>query len=139
MVDLAVGIEAKNYGLKRTPDPKILQESLLLILPLAIIAGALSFHIWTRSETIHVGYQTQEFKLQEEELVRSREQLIVEEQTLKDPQWLDAVADKYLGMVVVRPDQIIPAPIRNWDASNSKNTLIVNLIQPDATKKASTN
>jgi|WetSurSiteA1Bulk_404760.scaffolds.fasta_scaffold12442_2 cell division protein FtsL len=135
MVDLAAGTEVRNYGLKRTPDPKILQESLLLILPLAVIAGALSFSIWIRSQIIYVGYQKQDLKTQEEELSRNQQQLVVEEQTLKDPKWLEAVASSSLGMIVVRPDQIIPATIQTWNEDNSKATLMGNLVQPYEPKK----
>ena len=135
MVDLAAGTEVRNYGLKRTPDPKILQESLMLILPLAVIAGALSFSIWIRSQIIYVGYQKQDLKMQEEELSHNRQQLVVEEQTLKNPKWLDAVAGNSLGMIVVRPDQIIPAAIQTWKEDNSKATLMGNLVQPYEPKK----
>jgi cell division protein FtsL len=136
MVDLAAGTEVRNYGLKRTTDPKILQESLILILPLAVIAGALSFSIWIRSEIVYVGYQKQDLKAQEEELARNRQQLVVEEQTLTNPEWLDAVASNSLGMIVVRPDQIIPASIQNWKADNSKATLMGNLVRPYEPKKS---
>ncbi len=135
MVDLAAGTEIRNYGLKRTPDPKILQESLLLILPLAVIACALAFSIWIRSQIIDAGYQKQDLKIQEEELSRSLQQLVVEEQVLKDPKWLDAVASKSLGMVIVRPDQIIPASIQTWKGDNAKGNLMGNLVQPYGPKK----
>ena len=135
MLDLAVGIETRNYGLKKTPDPQILRESLLLILPLAIIASVLSFHIWIRSQSIRIGYQSQELNAQEEALARNQQHLVVEEQTLKDPKWLEAIAGKNLGMIILRADQIIPAPLDNWNASNSKTTLMGNLIRPDEPRK----
>ncbi|MBN1568772.1 MAG: cell division protein FtsL [Acidobacteria bacterium] len=135
MVDLAAGTEVRNYGLKRTPDPKILQESLILILPLAVIAAALAFSIWIRSEIIYSGYQKQDLKAQEEELLRSHQQLVVEEQILKDPRWLDAVAGNSLGMIIVRPDQIIPASFSNWKDDHTKSALIGNLVQPYGPKK----
>jgi cell division protein FtsL len=137
MVDLADGVEVRNYGLKRTPDPRILQESLALILPLAVIAGALSFHIWIRSQIIYTGYQKQDLKIQEEVLSRDRQHLVVEEQMLRNPKRLDEIAIKQLDMILVRPDQIIPAPIRNWNVDNSKTALVGNLARPDEQKKTS--
>ena len=105
MVDLAAGTEIRNYGLKRTP------------------------------EIIDVGYQKQDLKIQEEELSRSLQQLVVEEQVLKDPKWLDAVASKSLGMIIVRPDQIIPASIQTWKGDNAKGNLMGNLVQPYGPEK----
>jgi cell division protein FtsL len=128
MVDLANGVEVRNYGLKRTPDPKGVRESLMLFLPVAIVACAFSFQIWIRCQTISVGYQTQELQMQWDELLRNRQQLIVEEQTAKNPEWLDLVAGKDLGMVVVRPAQIIPASAGSLDSDNSNNALLGNYV-----------
>lgn len=137
MVDLAKGVAVRNYGLKNTPDAEIMRESLLMFLPLAVIASVFTFQIWIRSQTVHLGYQTQELQTQREELLRDRQQLVVEEQMLKSPKWLDEIANKELGMVVVRPDQILPAPVKNWDADNSRNTLMGNLVRPNAVKGSS--
>jgi cell division protein FtsL len=137
MVDLANGVEVRNYGLKRTPDPKGVRESLMLFLPVAIVACAFSFQIWIRCQTISVGYQMQELQSQWDELLRNRQQLVVEEQTVKNPEWLDQIAGKNLGMVVVRPAQIIPASIKNLDADNSKTTLMGNLVGPYVPDKSS--
>jgi cell division protein FtsL len=107
MWDLAPGIEERNYGLRRTPDLRTLWESLKIILPMFLIAGALSFHIWIRSEIIHSGYQMQEFSEQEKSALQLHEQLILEEQTLKNPEWLEQMASNNLGMILLRADQII--------------------------------
>jgi cell division protein FtsL len=137
MLDLAAGIEERNYGLKKKPDTQILRESMPLVFLLAIIATALFFHVWICSQTLRIGYQSQELNSQEQELLRSQQHLIVEEQTLKDPKWLAAVAGRDLGMTIVRADQIIPAPIGNWNAGNVKPTLIGNLIQASEPVKPS--
>jgi len=121
MLDLAAGIEVRNYGLRKASDPQSLLESLKMILPLTMVAGALSFYVWVRGQVIQVGYQSQRLKAQEEELLQTRQQLVLEEQTLKDPKWLEAAARKNLGMAVVKPYQVIPAPLfENWDTSSSK-------------------
>jgi hypothetical protein len=137
MVDLADGVEVRNYGLKRAPDPKAVRESITLFLPLTLIACVFCFQIWIRSQTIHVGYQSQELRIQGDELLRNRQQLVVEEQMVKNPKWLDEIAGNSLGMIVIRPDQIISAPITSWDEANSKNTLIGNLVGPYESKKSS--
>ena len=63
------------------------------------------------------------------------EQLGVEEQMLKDPKWLDAVASNSLGMIIVRPDQIIPAPIQNSMEDYLRAALTGNPGQPYEPKK----
>jgi cell division protein FtsL len=113
MLDFAAGIETKNYGLRKTTDLRSLLESLRVVLPFVVIAGAFSFHIWVHSQNIHLGYQSQQLNAQAEELLQIRQQFILEEQTLKDPRWLEAVARKNLGLVLLRPSQIIPPPLEN--------------------------
>ncbi len=135
MLDLAVGVEARNYDLSKTTDPQILMESLRLIFPLALIAGALSFQIWVRSQVIHIGYKSQELRTQEELLKRNQQQFIVEEQTLQDPKWLEAMASRKLGMIVIQPGQIIPAPLERWDTGPVKTSSLPNLIQSDEPRK----
>ncbi|MDM7997487.1 MAG: cell division protein FtsL [Acidobacteriota bacterium] len=137
MVDLAKGVAVRNYGLKNTPDSEIMRESFLMFLPLAVIASVFTFQIWVRSQTVHLGYQTQELRAQREELLRDRQHLVVEEQTLKSPKWLDEIAIKELGLVVVRPDQVLPPPVKNWDSDNSKDTLVGNLVRPNSVKRSS--
>jgi len=137
MVDLAKGVAVRNYGLKNTPDTEIMRESFRMFLPLALIASVFTFQVWIRSQTIHLGYQMQELRVQREELLQDRQQLVVEEQMLKNPKWLDEIARSQLGLVVVRPDQVLPSPIRNWDDDNSKGTLMGNLVRPIAVKRSS--
>ena len=137
MVDLAKGVEVRNYGLKRTPDPRTVRESLILFLPVAIIAGVLSFQIWIRSQTVYLGYQSQELSSQSDDLLRQRQLLVVEEQMLKNPKWLDEVAGKNLGMIALRPDQIIHAPAASWHDVNQKDAQMGNLARSiEPTKSA---
>ena len=135
MLDLATGVEARNYDLSRTADPQILIESLRLIFPLAVIAGVLSFQIWVRSQVIHIGYQSQELRKQEEILRRNQQQFIVEAQTLQDPKWLEAVISKELGMIVIQPGQIIPVPYEKLDRGIVKTSSLANPVQPDEPRK----
>ena len=137
MVDLAKGVAVRNYGFKHTPDAKLMRVSLLMFLPLAAIAGVFTFQIWVRSQTIHLGYQTQELRMQKDELLRNCQQLVVEEQTLKNPKWLDEIARKELGMAVVRPEQIIPVPVKVRDGDDSKSILIGSLIRANAAERSS--
>ena len=135
MVDLAVGIESRNYGLRKTIEPKALWESLKIILPLVIIAGALSFYIWIQSQSINIGYQSQQLTVQEEELLRTQQQLILEEETVKNLATLEKIARNELGMVSLKASQIIPAPFEDLDAIGSETLALGNFSQSPASKK----
>jgi hypothetical protein len=111
MLDLAAGMETRNYTLKRTTDLQTLLESLKAVFPLAMIAGALCFHIWIQGQNIHIGYRTQQFKEREEMLSRIQKHLIVEEQALMDPKLLEEFARNELNMIILPANQIIPAPL----------------------------
>ena len=116
MLDFAAGIEAKNYGLRKTSDLRTLLDSLKILCPLVVIAGALSFHIWIGSQNIQIGYENQELIRQEEELLDLKKELILEEQTLKDLRTLEALALGEMGMIVPSADQIIlSARPDEWD------------------------
>lgn len=137
MVDLAVGIEAKNYGLRKTIEPKALGESLKIILPLVIIAAALSFYIWIQCQSIHIGYQSQQLTNHEQELRRIQQQLILEEETVKNLATLEKIARNELGMIPLKASQIIPAPFENSDAIGSETLALGSFSQMLASRKQS--
>ncbi len=136
MLDLAAGIEARNYGLRKSGDPRSVLEYLKIIGPLFLIAGALAFHVWVRSQNIQLGYRSQELSTRERELSQIRQQLILEQRTLEDPEWLEAIARTSLGMIILRPNQIIPAPLPvNWDTSKSETPRSGKLLRPSEPAK----
>lgn len=101
MVDLAPDIEIRNYGLRKTPSIRMLCESMKILLPLLLIAGAVSFNIRIRSENIHIGYQKRQLSVQEKDERNIQQQLIVEERMLKDQEWLEASIHKGSGMILL--------------------------------------
>ncbi len=119
MLDLAAGMEHRNFALRKTPDLQTLSESLKIVLPLAMIACALCFHIWIRGQNVHIGYQSQQLKEQEQNLLRIQQHIIVEEQALLDPKSLDELARNKLGMIILPIDRIIPAPLETWDTTST--------------------
>ncbi len=110
MMDFVDGLESKNYGLRKTTDPRSLFEFLSLVLPLIAIAGAFSFHVWVRGQSVQVGYRSQQLSEQADRLEHIQRQLILEEQILKDPANLEALARENLGLSLLKPNQIIPPP-----------------------------
>jgi cell division protein FtsL len=128
MLDFAAGIESKNYGLRKTSDLRTLLDSLKILFPLVTIAGALSFHIWICSQNIQIGYQNHQLNEKEEELINARNQLILEEQTLKDLKTLETLALGKMGMIIPPADRIILSTTpEEWDLGNSEALALGNL------------
>jgi hypothetical protein len=109
MLDLAPGFENRNYCLRRSADLRTVFKSLRALFPLLVIALSLSFYLWAGAQNIYIGYQLQQLRLQEKDLLNIRQQLIIEEQILKDPGTLNALVHRDPGMILLQPDQIIPA------------------------------
>ena len=111
MTDWADGIETRNYGIKSEVDAGMLSELLRNIVPLAMIAGALLFYSWVRSEIVNTGYESQSLFTAEEDLLRTQKRLILEEETLRNPERIDMIARIDLGMTPLHPNQfILPQP-----------------------------
>jgi cell division protein FtsL len=116
MVDFADGFKAKNNGIRTTGNPRILLESLKILLPLAMIAGALSLHIYIRSQSIRIGYQLQQLKAEEEELLNNMKQLLLEERTLRDSNLLEALASRNPGVIVMPVQEaVVPDTLEKQD------------------------
>jgi cell division protein FtsL len=107
MVDWAGGIEARNYSIKHETDMRNLAELLWIILSLVMVAAVLLFYIWVRSHIVNTGYESQNLQSLEESLRRTQNSLILEEETLKNPERIDMVARNELGMIPLRPNQLI--------------------------------
>ena len=132
MLDFAAGIESKNYGLRKTSDFRTLLDSLKILFPLVMIAGALSFHIWICSQNIQIGYQNQLLNDQEADLMNTQKQLILEEQTRKDLKRLETLAMGELGMIIPPADRIILSTTpEEWDLGNSEALALGNLSTPE--------
>ena len=132
MLDFAAGIESKNYGLRKTSDLRTLLDSLKILLPLVMIAGALSFRIWIFSQNIQIGYQSHQLTYQTEDLNKTHKQLILEEQTLKDLGRLETIALGEMGMIIPPANRIIMSPPpEDWDLGNSEALAMRTLSTPE--------
>ena len=107
MTDWAEGIESRNYGIKNDTNIHMLSELMRIILSLAVIAAALLFYSWVRSQIIYTGYESQALFTAEESLLRVRQTLVLEEETLKNPERIDVIARNDLGMAPLHPSQLI--------------------------------
>jgi cell division protein FtsL len=118
MLDLAAGFEDRNYGLRRSTDLRILLKPLVVVFPFLAVAGSLFLYLWVGGQNIQTGYQLQRLQLKETELLNVRRQIIIEEQILKNPEKLNAMAQADLGMFLLQPNQIIPASYEHEDSEN---------------------
>jgi cell division protein FtsL len=107
MTDWAEGIETRNYGIKNELDAGMLSELMRVIIALVMVAGALLFYSWVRSQIVNVGYESQQLFAEEESLLRTQKRLILEEETLTNPDRIDAIARNELKMTLIRPNQLI--------------------------------
>lgn len=107
MTDWADGTEERNYGIRADLQAGSLPELLRNIGPIALIAGALLFCSWVRSEIVAAGYEYQELSAVEDALLRAEKRLILEEETLLNPERIDLVARNELGMAPLRPNQLV--------------------------------
>jgi len=119
MTDWADGIETRNYGIKSEVDAGMLSELVRMIIALAMVAGALLFYSWVRSQIVNTGYEGQSLFTVEESLVRAQKRLILEEETLRNPERIDTIARNDLRMTPLRPNQLILPQIQDMERSAS--------------------
>ena len=113
MTDWADGIETRNYGIKNEIDVHMLSELMRIIVALAMVAGALLFYSWIRNQIVNTGYESQNLFAVEESLLRTQKRLILEEETLRNPERIDIIARDELGMTPLHPSQLILPQIRD--------------------------
>jgi cell division protein FtsL len=118
MRDWSSEIEIRNYSIDRKIDRKHFLDMMGVILSLLLVAGVLFFHSWVRTRIVHIGYEITDLQRQEEELLKEAKTLILEEETLKSPARIEEIAINKLGMVRLRPNQVIRTTHRATPSSN---------------------
>ena len=119
MTDWADGIEIRNYGIKNETDAHMLSELMRIIVALAMVAGAFLFYSWIRSQIINTGYESQNLFAAEQSLLRTQKSLILEEEILRNPERIDIIARNELGMMPLRPNQLILPQIQDVERSSN--------------------
>jgi cell division protein FtsL len=107
MADWSAGVEIRNYKIQRRPDSRSLSDLIANFLCILMIAGALVGYLWIRVRIVALGYELQQSKEAEESLTRSLNTLILEEETLKQPERIDRIARNELSMEPLGPYQRI--------------------------------
>ena len=125
MIDWVSGSEKRNYGIKKKTGISV-RELFWAFFLLAPIAGSLIFHLWVRSQITDTGYKMQELSRLEESLTRTRENLVVKEETLQSPERIDRIARDWLGMAPLRPEQVLSPQTPLFPADRSVMTMANN-------------
>lgn len=113
MTDWAEATADRNYGIRCNTDRRCVSELLKIILSLVAVAAALLFCSWIRSQIVSIGYESQKLMALEESLLRDQKSLLLEEETLKNPERIDSIARNQLGLTPLHPNQIIPAEFQD--------------------------
>jgi cell division protein FtsL len=113
MTDWADGIETRNYGIRSEVDMGTLSELMRTIIALAMVAGVLLFYSWVRSQIVNTGYESQNLFAEEESLLRTQKRLMLEEETLRNPERIDVIARNNLGMTPLHPGQLVVPQIQD--------------------------
>lgn len=65
------------------------------------------FHVWTRTQTVELGYAISRQKAVHEQLVSDHKALNLEIATLKSTRRLELLARTELGLAVPKPEQVV--------------------------------
>jgi len=107
MTDWSAGAETRNYRIPHRTDARNLADLLVSMLCVLVIAAALVGYLWAQSQIVSAGYRIQQLKETEDTLIRLRNNLVLEEETLKQPKRIDDIARNLLEMEPLQPNQLI--------------------------------
>jgi cell division protein FtsL len=127
VTDWAEGMEIRNFGIKTELDFSMLSELMHGIVALVIVANAFLFYSWVRSQIVSTGYESQQLFVEEQTLLRTQKSLILEEETLRNPERIDTLARNELKMTPLRPNQLILSQIQDQERSAADTVAMVNL------------
>jgi cell division protein FtsL len=140
MVDWAGRIELRNYSIKRQTDRRCLKDMLALTAPAILLACSFGFYAWERCSIVDLGYQEQYLISQENSLRRDQDQLVIEEQTLKCPERIEAIAQERFRMVRMRTYQLMPVSSHETDLGRPATIALATVpLPPDPRKPSATN
>ncbi|MDD5307087.1 MAG: cell division protein FtsL [Deltaproteobacteria bacterium] len=95
----------------------------LLLVVVALVAGAFVFHLYVRFEGIHLGYETSRARAVRARMLVERRELRLELASMKSPDRVEIEAREKLGMEVPDHARIIPIGGRQAPAPASGGAL----------------
>lgn len=96
-----------NSHLRREVDPARRRDCFALLGLVAVVFVFALLIAWQHFKCVQYGYQTEQLKAQHEALLEWNHQLRLEQAALADPQRIDELARKQLGLAPPAPQQVI--------------------------------
>lgn len=116
-----------NSSLRREVDP-VRRRECYSLLGLGIVAFLFCLvFAWQHFQCVQYGYQIEQLKAQQQTLEQWNHQLKLEQASLTDPQRIDRLARKELGLVSPSPQQVIRM---GSDSEPESSVLARNLVEP---------
>jgi cell division protein FtsL len=100
-----------NNNVIREADPKSHRDYVVVTALAAVFLLGLFAYGWQHYQWIQYGYRIEEAQKKKEQLTEIGRQLRLERSTLRNPQRIDAMARRDLGMVVPAPGQLVTLTI----------------------------
>jgi cell division protein FtsL len=131
LTDWSIGVEARNYKIPHRPGRRCFSGMLGGMCCVLLVAVSLVGFVWIRYRIIALGYEIQKLDVRETSLLRDRNVLIAEEETLKSPERIDGIARNELGMEPLSPYQRLI--VRSRDAGAQAEALAMADAQSETT------
>ncbi len=96
-----------NSRLQREVNPARRRQCFTLLSLGGVVFAAFLMLAWQHFQCVHFGYQIQQLKSQQSALVEMNRELRLEQASLADPQRIDQLARKRLGLAPPAPQQIV--------------------------------
>jgi cell division protein FtsL len=97
----------KGRAYQRKPVPVKFNLLLLFTLLMVFLIGGSLFHVWSRIQVIHLGYEISSALKEGRMLTEANKKLRLEIATLKSYGRIENIAVVELGMTKPKPDQVI--------------------------------
>lgn len=116
LTPFSLGSEVVRKQRAYTKDDLVKTKFVFRILFLVAFMAILSlFYIWSRVQIVQYGYEINELKVRQHQLIEENKRLKVETATLKSPNRIEKIARERLKMRAPLPEQIQIVPEKNRD------------------------
>ncbi len=105
--DFYIPRQIDNSRLVAVADPRERREQKYLVVVSLLLSAAILAGAYQRFATIQAGYRIEALKSQRDQLLEANRQFRLEEASLRDPERVDAIARKQLGLGVPVPGQVM--------------------------------
>ncbi len=106
-IDIQFEKHIVNNNVIREADPKSHRDDIIVTALGAMLLFGLFTYGWQHYQWIQYGYRIEEAQKKKEQLAEISRQLRLERASLRNPQRIDAIARRQLGMVVPAPGQLV--------------------------------